>query len=213
MDYIGTESNFEHNTPQRPHNKEKRSEGRYRDGRIDEEPSSPVLTLWPRLSEPLREALYGAICQHGIVSTRKAIAAIRGVDEDVRAFLSRLDKIAPGAQTVPPSQDSVPRTAPPLERMPMSFRCSSCVDAAARSFLSDVTDGSGLSVVDTKAFFVRLVRVSTGEFMHWWREAGLTDDVVSSHLLGVSTELVGTRSESIEKDDAAEAEKDYIVVD
>eukprot|EP00566_Odontella_aurita_P023428 CAMPEP_0113559778 /NCGR_PEP_ID=MMETSP0015_2-20120614/19078_1 /TAXON_ID=2838 /ORGANISM="Odontella" /LENGTH=207 /DNA_ID=CAMNT_0000461437 /DNA_START=34 /DNA_END=657 /DNA_ORIENTATION=- /assembly_acc=CAM_ASM_000160 len=207
MDCRGTEK---HRPVQDAHRRTCRERESQRSvGRKEEE--SPVLTLWPRLSVQLREALYGALCQHGIVSTRKAIAAIRGVDDDVRTFLSRLDEIAPGAEAVPPSQNSSPRIVPSLESMP-SFRCSSCVDAAAKSFLSDNAEISGSCVVDSKSFFVRLVRESTGEFMRWWREAGLTDDVVSAHLLGVSTALVEKSGESTAQHDAAETERDYVMV-
>eukprot|EP01083_Nonionella_stella_P018671 51921_1 len=98
-------------------------------------PPSPVLALWPRMSKPLRDALYGALCEHGIVSTRKAVAAIRGVDGNVRAFLSRLDGIAPGARTVPSTQDSEPRSAPVT--LPRAVVGSPGVHAAARSFLGE----------------------------------------------------------------------------
>lgn len=144
---------------------------------------SPVILLWPRLSPTLRNALYGALCQHGIVSTRKAIAAIRGVDTEVQTFLSRLDEIAPGAGTVPATQDSTPKDAPSSLEASSSFLCSPCVNAVVQSFLDEGAkeEGSDPTIVDTKAFFVR---------MRWWRKAGLTDDVVAAHLLRVPTALI-----------------------
>mmetsp|Transcript_6046 Transcript_6046/g.13208 ORF Transcript_6046/g.13208 Transcript_6046/m.13208 type:complete len:226 (-) Transcript_6046:310-987(-) len=223
------DSNNSSNIPQKIHRKKVLENASY----------SPVTLLWPRLSPQLRNALYGALCQHGIVSTRKAIAAIRGVETEVRTFLSRLDDIAPGAETVPATQDSTPKSAPnSLEELmassssETSFLCSSCVEAAAQSFLDDSSvevegsgnnDPSNIKIVDAKAFFVRLVRVSTGEFMYWWRKAGLTDDVVAAHLLRMSSALIEvdnseltTRTQSEEYIDVGEStvfEEEYIMVD
>ena len=88
------------------------------------------------------------------------------------------------------------------------------MNAAAQSFLSNDYVEGYIPVVDSKAFFVCLVRVSTGEFMRWWHEAGLTSDVVSAHLLGLSTALVEAESklDQIDGENSGVAESDYVIM-
>lgn len=158
---------------------------------MDQTLNSPIHKLWPKMSETLKAAFYGSFLTHGIVSTRKAVAAIRGIDDEVRNFINKLDEIAPGAPTVPSSQDSQAKLAPIAA--PKFFKSSSCVQSTAISFLEKEDLYLQNQKIGTKSFFIQLVKLSTGEFMQWWRSSGISESTLVAHLFCLATdaEMVG----------------------
>jgi len=144
----------------------------------------PILELWPYMSIKLKRMLLGALQQHKIVSTRKAIASFRAVPEIKRL----LDEQIHDQTDVPPhDQDSeLASEASARGPPPRTFTTSPCVSNTAASFLDEIHQSEGSREIDEMQFFLRLIDVSCGPMMEKWREDGFNGKVVGTLISGES---------------------------
>merc|ERR1712137_360945 len=128
--------------------------------------------VWSRFDSQLQDALYGVHVQHKMISTRKALAALQSINNNVQRTFSRM------VETEIPlkgqDSDSV-RWSSEHTSFFDEVQTSPCVENTCRR-LAKMTEG----VIDSEKFFLYLVDTSCGPTVTQWREDGYTSERIKA---------------------------------
>ena len=130
---------------------------------------TPLQSVWSRFSPQLQDALYGAYSKHGVISTRKAFAALQGIDDRVASTFGKMTRT-----TIPlEGQSSEPNNNWREGILFENISCSPCVDNACRRLAHETE-----STITADLFFEFLVTTSCGPTIQQWRADGYSPESI-----------------------------------
>ena len=131
-------------------------------------------TFWEIADPVLSGALFGAFETHGIVSTRKAIAALTNVSNDVKYMVGQVEQSGVEVPDQRGQGSSSSSSEKWLSLHETGVKCSPCVFNTATVLVK-----KGIPVTPTD-FFLQLCKTSCGPTISTWQRAGWTSERLRS---------------------------------
>ena len=133
---------------------------------------TPLQSVWNRFEPSLQDAIYGTFVTHKIISTRKAFAALQGINSEISNTFTKMK----GNTVIPlEGQSSSPNNG---WQGNISFfeqaQCSPCVNNTCTR-LANETEGT----ITSNLFFTYLVDTSCGPTVKRWREDGYNSERIT----------------------------------
>ena len=138
---------------------------------------TPIQRVWYRLEPKLQDALYGTFVTHKIISTRKAFAALEGINSDITNTFAKMK----GNTVIPfEGQGSSPNNRwNESKTFFEEVQCSPCVNNTCTR-LAIETEGT----ITSNLFFTYLVSTSCGPTVQRWRQDGYNPERIESIFRG-----------------------------